>query len=108
MKKLGSNLTALGTAVTLLVIICGCVAFAFLMLSNNDPNTPEEYASEYKGNVEVYREILASADCVYLQQQFDTAFNASESNEPGTLHHLSATGFMKAADQRMQEIGCYK
>jgi Na+-transporting methylmalonyl-CoA/oxaloacetate decarboxylase gamma subunit len=108
MKKLGFNLTTLGIAITLLVVICCCAYFGMSALSTDEPNTPEEYAKEYQGNVEVYREILSSNDCTYLQQQFETAFNSSENSEPGTVYHIRATGFMKASDARMKEIGCYK
>ena len=108
MQKLGGNLTMLGISITLLVILCVCAAFGFAMLAPSDPNTPEEYATEYKGSADVYREILTSNDCTYLQQQFNTADTASQSNDPGTLYHLRAVGFMKASDQRMREIGCYQ
>ncbi|HKI53564.1 MAG TPA: hypothetical protein VJ987_05530 [Anaerolineales bacterium] len=83
---------------SLLAVACGA----------SGPKTADDYAKEYGGSVDVYRQILSSNDCTYLQGQFDTAYEASQNNAPGTTYHKRATGFMTASDQRMQEIGCYE
>ena len=50
------------------------------------------------GSPEVYERIAGLEDCAALQQEFDTA----EANGGET-----GTAYMKAADERMQELGCY-
>lgn len=108
MQKLGANLTTLGIAITLLVIICCCSYFAFSTLFSNEINTPEEYAQEYDGSVVAYREILESNDCTFIQAKFDTAYTANQNAEPGTIYYKRSLGFMRASDARMKEIGCYQ
>jgi len=92
------------------VVICLCVVLlGFIWLfSDSGPQTAEEYASEYGGNVDVYAQILSSDDCAWLQGQFDNAYATNQQSEPGTVHHKRSTGFMTASNARMEEIGCYK
>lgn len=54
--------------------------------------------AEPVGNPEVLERIGGMEDCTALQQEFDTA-DASSGE--------AATAYMKAADERMREVGCY-
>jgi uncharacterized membrane protein len=107
-EKQKANNTLLATTIVIgfICILAICV-FAFTFSVLDEPNTPEEFAKEYDGSVDAYREILTSNDCAFLQEKFDTAYETTQLSDPGTIHHKRATGFMTAADQRMEEIGCY-
>lgn len=59
------------------------------------------------GNPAVFERIEAESDCAKLQGEFDTAEANHKSAEPGSPAALAATEYMKAADERMQEVGCY-
>lgn len=48
-----------------------------------------------EGNPDVYNRIASLTDCSELQREFDIA----DSN--------NQTDYMKAADERMREVGCY-
>lgn len=52
-------------------------------------------SEEPAGNDAVYDRINSTEDCATLQAEFDTA----DSN--------GKTDYMKAADERMREVGCY-
>lgn len=66
-----------------------------------------EYLEEYGGSRDVYERILASSDCGGLQEEFDTAAANNDAAEPGTPQFRQTLGYMTAADERMQELGCY-
>jgi hypothetical protein len=89
-----------------LCIVCGVAALA---INAGDPNTrANQYAQEYNGNKDAYYAIFVSTDCTFLQGQFDTAYQSSQTAPAGSIYATRAIGFMKAADERMKEIGCYK
>jgi len=96
--------------VVVVLLACICVVSIGLTWTfwDSGPQTADDYASQYGGNVDVYAQILASNDCAWLQGQFDNAYATSQANAPGTVHHKRATGFMTASNTRMEEIGCYK
>ena len=97
--------------VTAGIVICLClafVAFYMLMFSDGEPQTAADFAEEYGGNLDVYAQILSSNDCAYLQEMFDNAYTTNQESAPGTVHHKRSTGFMTAANKRMEDIGCYK
>lgn len=59
--------------------------------------------SEPVGNPDVYNRIASLTDCAELQREFDQAdANRAISDDPSIQ-----TEYMKAADDRMEEIGCY-
>jgi len=86
------------------------IIFSFLIFGcgTNQPSTPDEYVAEYGGNRDVYVEILSLTDCVKLQEQFDIASQNNERETPGTPQFKWTTGYMVAANDRMEEVGCYK
>lgn len=53
---------------------------------------------ERPGNPDVYERIGGMEDCAELQREFDTA--DAHGGE-------TSTAYMKAADERMREVGCY-
>lgn len=91
-----------------LLAFCVLALAMFACGSSTAPQTADEYVKEFGGSKDVYEQILASTDCEWLQHQFDQAYANSEAFQAGTPQHIRATGFMKASDQRMKEIGCYK
>lgn len=68
---------------------------------------PEEYLAEYGGNLEVYQNILSLTDCALLQEQFDQASANNARETAGTPQFQWTLGYMLAADERMQSLGCY-
>ena len=68
---------------------------------------PNLYLQEYGGSEAVYRRILGSSDCEYLQGQFDQAAENNDREEPGTPLFRVTLGYMRAADDRMDAAGCY-
>lgn len=75
---------------------------------DGEPATAEGFAEEYGGATNAYERVLTLTDCAELQEEFDTAFERSETSEASTDHHKAAVGFMEAADARMSEVGCYE
>lgn len=69
--------------------------------------TPEEYLAEYGGRLEIYQNILSLTDCALLQEQFDQASANNARETPGTPQFQWTLGYMRAADERMQNLGCY-
>lgn len=59
------------------------------------------------GNPTVYARIESSTSCIALQREFDTAMDNAEAREPGDPHRDLSLSYARAADNRMQEIGCY-
>lgn len=90
-----------------IIIVLSIVSFA-CGGSTTLEMTPEAYFNEYGGSLEVYQNIFSLTDCTELQNQFDRAADNNEIEEPGTPAHKWTLGYMKAADERMKEIGCYK
>lgn len=68
--------------------------------------TASDYVTEFGGSPDTYTRILTLTDCTALQNEF----NQAEANlqEPGTPQYQWGLGYMKAADDRMKEIGCYE
>lgn len=59
------------------------------------------------GNPAVYARIESSTSCTELQREFDIAMDNAEAREPGDPHRDLSLSYARAADNRMQEIGCY-
>jgi len=70
-------------------------------------NTADDYVNEFGGNRDVYERILSLTDCHQLQSEFDTAYENSL-RDAGTPKFKWSEGYMKAADNRMKEMGCYE
>lgn len=63
--------------------------------------------AERPGSQAVYDRIDGLTDCTQLQTEFDTASANYDRAEAGSSQALAATAYMKAADARMKEVGCY-
>lgn len=67
----------------------------------------DDYLSEYGGNPEVYKRILALDDCDALQKEFNQASENNNRETPGTPEFTWTLGYMRVADDRMKALGCY-
>jgi len=67
----------------------------------------DDYVDDYGGSRSVYAEILADTSCTTLQATFDRAAANNDTAAPGSAEARWTTGYMAAANDRMQEIGCY-
>lgn len=66
-------------------------------------STPEEP----KGNPAVYERINSLEDCDLLQAEFDLASNNHDRMEAGE-QKSTMLAYMKAANNRQDELGCFK
>lgn len=64
------------------------------------------YQAEYGGSASVYARIAGLSDCAALQEEFDTAADNNDRAEPGTPQHRQTLGYMTAALDRMEAVGC--
>lgn len=64
------------------------------------------YQSEYGGSAEVYARIAGKSDCDELQAEFEVAAANNEAAEPGTPQHKKTLGYMTAAQDRREALGC--
>ena len=94
--KTKSNKTTILLIVGGLVLLIGMALFGTLI---GDPAPPE-------GDL-VHDRIAAMTDCDQLQRQFDIAADNNERATPGTSQHRRTLEYMTAADDRMEELGCY-
>lgn len=105
MKK-NKTLFTTGLILISICIICGAISLGIQASEKTSAKTVDQYMQEYGGNPDVYAEILALTDCATLQQHFDTAENNLQA--PGTPQRKWGMGYMKASDDRMRDVGCYK
>ena len=59
------------------------------------------------GNPAVYDRIEAETNCSALQDEFDTAMAAAEGRRSGDDMRDASLAYAKAADRRMESLGCY-
>ena len=59
------------------------------------------------GNPAVFSRIESSTSCTALQREFDTAMDNAEARESGDPLRNISLSYARAADNRMQEVGCY-
>jgi hypothetical protein len=64
-------------------------------------------ADDRPGAATVYREIATTYDCPRLQEMFDTASANNDREEPLSYLFEATLGYMDAADDRMDALGCY-
>jgi hypothetical protein len=55
----------------------------------------------------VYDRIAAETDCATLQAEFDQASENHDAVPAGSEQAGWSLGYMKAADARMKDLGCY-
>lgn len=60
------------------------------------------------GSPAVYAEISASSDCAWLQTSFDQASENNDRAPAGSSAFDWSLGYMRAADERMEAVGCYR
>jgi len=106
MKKKNKIFFYVFAVVSSICIICLIAAIAIQADEYPSNKTTSDYMVEFGGNPDVYARILAMADCVALQNEFDQA--EANLQEPGTPQYRWGLGYMKASDDRMREIGCYE
>lgn len=58
------------------------------------------------GSPAVYQQIAASTDCADLQATFDRAAANNDRAEPGSTERAWTLGYMRAAEERRQALGC--
>lgn len=85
----------------LLVIIV-----VWFVVIRRDESEPGDYRTEYGGSAEVYADISRETECEELQRIFDTAAANNDRAEPGTDAHRYTLGYMTAAEDRRQALGC--
>ena len=99
--------------VSLVVLIAALVFVSWFTGRDRDPATTtsgdraQQFATSYGGNVASYRAIFGLTDCDELKRHFDIAYANFDAAETATPQSAAAIGFMKAADTRMGEVGCY-
>lgn len=67
----------------------------------------EKKPPEYLGNQGLHAAIEESSNCVWLQEQFEVAWERHEAVPAGTKPAREATSFMQHIDARMEKVGCY-
>jgi len=75
--------------------------------AQDEPPTASDYENEYGGEWSVYLEILLNRNCESLQQSFDIAAENNERYEGGDPLHRVTLGYMTAAQDRMEALGCF-
>jgi outer membrane biosynthesis protein TonB len=69
---------------------------------------PEPSPTETRpGNPEVYQQIAAETNCARLQETFDRAYENNKTAAFGSEEAKWTLEYMKAADSRMRELGCF-
>lgn len=58
------------------------------------------------GDAGVYARIDGMTDCAALQSEFDTAAANNDRAEPGSAQHKVTLSYMRAAEDRRQELDC--
>lgn len=96
----------MGKVIFFFIVLC----MASLACGSAAPTTKtaDDYVKEYGGNRDSYQSILSLTDCTALQEQFDIASANNQRETAGTPLFKATLGYMKAADNRMKEINCYK
>ena len=98
------------------VMVVGAAVFAVILLFNSLSNNADSSSSSADATSSaqsaenpVVKRINASESCAVLQAEFDQAVKNHEINtERQNLDLMKlATSYMKAADNRMEAIGCY-
>lgn len=82
------------------------LAAAVVLSGCGGEQTADDYADDHGGNPAVYERILNLTDCAALQQEFDRATANNDRAEPGTDEHRWTLGYMTAAQDRMDAVGC--
>jgi hypothetical protein len=93
------------------VLFIACVVFIAAMSNNPSQASPSDLAAAASntgrpGSAVVYDQIARMSSCVQLQREFDVA-SENAMNTAGAKESIWATGYMNAAYERMQEVGCF-
>ena len=78
-----------------------------VVITTTSTPTTEARVFSGPGSYEVYADLASSTDCAYLQSKFDIAeTNHRRDIARGSSLAVVSSSYMKAADERMKEIGC--
>lgn len=78
--------------------VIACLAVVALAACSSGDDKP--------GNAAVYDRIGSLTDCSAVQAEFNAAFDTSERTEGGTDEHEAAVGYMEAANDKLESLGC--
>lgn len=81
-------------------------AFALIVLAGCGTNSSENN-ERTKGSPAVWARIENGTNCNALQREFDIAMDNAEARESGHALRDLSLSYARAADNRMEEIGCY-
>ena len=70
--------------------------------SRNEPQ------NQRLGHPAVYAQIDSLNDCQQLQEEFNTAMGNAERRPPGDRNRKISLAYAEYAEQRKQDIGCYR
>lgn len=79
--------------------VLGAVVIGLGAIADGGDNRP--------GSPAVYDRIAATTDCAELQAMFDRAADNHDTAQPGSAETEWTLGYMEAADDRMESVGCY-
>lgn len=79
------------------------LAVACCVLTACGSSGPEERL----GDPAVYQRIESLTDCADVQEEFDVAAVHNEGSEPGTERFEVTLEYMKAAQDRLEELECF-
>jgi hypothetical protein len=66
-----------------------------------------EYVIVFGGAAEVYARIAGLTDCQLLHREFEAALRHNLLAKADSAEYRRSLGYMQAADDRMEAVGCY-
>jgi len=94
--------------VRFIIVILAIAAVGAVFLTTRGSTLKPSLYGEYGGKSGVYAQIAQERDCRALQTTFDRAAANNDRAQPGSAEHKWTLGYMKAADERMRSLGCYR
>ena len=83
------------------------LALVALSLAGCGTSSSSDNNGQRDGSPAVWARIENGTDCAALQDEFDTAMDNAEARESGDPYRDLSMDYAEAADDRMEEIGCY-
>lgn len=75
---------------------------------SDDASDTSDDPTDRPGVPSVYREIESETDCAELQEAFDQAMENAERYGAGDERRKAPLSYAAAADDRMEQVGCYE
>ena len=66
----------------------------------------DAYMDEYGGQRAVYERIADQTDCASVQAEYDSAAANNDALDPSTDEYQWTSGYMAAAEDRLEELEC--